>query len=287
MDPMFVNDTTDLHVPCTATALTVGIPSVVTTDIDGMGRNATNPTIGAHEISPAIGDFLPDSTMMCNSVDLMPSATGTVYAWSTGANTQNITVSATGTYYLTVTDACGNTFDDSTVVWIDSPTADFAWGVNGLQGVFNNLSTNATSYSWDFGDGNTSTEVNPIHDYTNSGTYTVILTAMNDCGGADTMSVQVTASMAGIEDQSLEDRGINVYPNPTQGDVTVDFTMLLGEDITLILTDMNGRVVYSDMISNQMGGYQKHVSLSDLSDGMYILRIDTENESITKRIVKQ
>ncbi|MEZ4923224.1 MAG: T9SS type A sorting domain-containing protein [Crocinitomicaceae bacterium] len=50
---------------------------------------------------------------------------------------------------------------------------------------------------------------------------------------------------------------------------------------------MDGRIVYFDMISNQVGGYQKQLNLSNLSDGMYFLRVDTENESITKRIVKQ
>ncbi|MCS6990735.1 MAG: PKD domain-containing protein [Chitinophagales bacterium] len=40
---------------------------------------------------------------------------------------------------------------------------------------FTNLSINGTTYLWDFGDGNTSTDVNPVHTYTNVGTYTVTL----------------------------------------------------------------------------------------------------------------
>jgi PKD repeat protein len=42
---------------------------------------------------------------------------------------------------------------------------------------FANSSQNATSYLWDFGDGTTSTDANPIHNYTNLGVYTVVLTA--------------------------------------------------------------------------------------------------------------
>ena len=56
---------------------------------------------------------------------------------------------------------------------------------------FQNQSTGATSYLWDFGDGNTSTAVNASHVYSSAGTYTVKLHAMVD---------GCTAEIIGIED---------------------------------------------------------------------------------------
>lgn len=47
---------------------------------------------------------------------------------------------------------------------------------------FNNLSSNATTYSWDFGDGNTSASALPSHTYTVAGTYTVELESSSSCG---------------------------------------------------------------------------------------------------------
>jgi len=48
---------------------------------------------------------------------------------------------------------------------------------------FQNTSTNATLYSWDFGDGTTSTDVSPIHTYNSQGLYTVTLIAdAGQCG---------------------------------------------------------------------------------------------------------
>ncbi len=48
---------------------------------------------------------------------------------------------------------------------------------------FSDLSQNTpTSWEWDFGDGNTSTEQNPIHEYTEEGIFTVSLNACNDLG---------------------------------------------------------------------------------------------------------
>ena len=58
-------------------------------------------------------------------------------------------------------------------------TADFL-GNGEFQ--FSNASNFANSFLWDFGDGTTSNELNPSHQYATSGTYTVILTAFNDCG---------------------------------------------------------------------------------------------------------
>lgn len=59
------------------------------------------------------------------------------------------------------------------------PTACFtASSTNVTVGVdvnFTNCSENAESYSWDFGDGVTSSDENPIHSYSNAGTYTVTM----------------------------------------------------------------------------------------------------------------
>lgn len=59
---------------------------------------------------------------------------------------------------------------------------------------FTDTSLNSpTSWSWDFGDGNTSTSQNPIHTYTNAGTYTVNLTATN-VYGSDNKTQQIIVS---------------------------------------------------------------------------------------------
>lgn len=65
------------------------------------------------------------------------------------------------------------------------PIASFQYEVsedNFLEVSFMNFSQNAVSYSWDFGDGNTSTEENPTHVYEEADTYEVTLTATNADG---------------------------------------------------------------------------------------------------------
>ena len=58
-------------------------------------------------------------------------------------------------------------------------------------GQFNNLSTNATSYKWDFGDRQYSTLTNPTHLYTSNGLMTVKLTAYNNNGDSSVFSRQI------------------------------------------------------------------------------------------------
>ncbi len=64
------------------------------------------------------------------------------------------------------------------------PIANFEADKNGCtQIVFKSTSINkVNSYLWNFGDGTTSTEQNPTHDYASGGNYTVSLTATNDVG---------------------------------------------------------------------------------------------------------
>lgn len=74
----------------------------------------------------------------------------------------------------------------------DPPEADFAFEVDGFNVTFADGSTgNPTSWSWSFGDGNTSLHQNPAHQYTTAGTFAVRLTVTNG-GGSSTKNQLVT-----------------------------------------------------------------------------------------------
>ena len=60
-----------------------------------------------------------------------------------------------------------------------APQAKFSYSTNGLEVTFKNQSTNAQSYSWNFGNGKTSTQKDPTITYTSAGTYSVSLVASN------------------------------------------------------------------------------------------------------------
>lgn len=92
----------------------------------------------------------------------------------------NVTLALAAALAALALAACGGT---------DPPAADFSAtptsGETPLEVTFTDSSTNEpTGWTWDFGDGQTSTEQNPTHEYAEAGTYTVTLTASND-GGSD------------------------------------------------------------------------------------------------------
>jgi len=75
--------------------------------------------------------------------------------------------------------SCG---DDEPPMSTENPIASFQFDIdadNFLQVTFTNFSQNSNSYSWDFGDGENSTDDNPVHTYAAGGTYDVVLTASN------------------------------------------------------------------------------------------------------------
>lgn len=95
------------------------------------------------------------------------------------------TYSANGNYTvcLTIADTCGGTDSTCKTVPITciAPVSNFSDSSNLLTAFFSDLSTNANSWSWDFGDGNTSTAQNPTHNYAAAGTYTVCLITSSSC----------------------------------------------------------------------------------------------------------
>ncbi|MGB3078480.1 MAG: PKD domain-containing protein [Saprospiraceae bacterium] len=75
----------------------------------------------------------------------------------------------------------------------EPPVVGFKADVAQKTATFTNLSYEATTYHWDFGDGATSSEANPVHTYTTSGLFTVVLTG-NKGNGTATSQTQITIS---------------------------------------------------------------------------------------------
>ena len=79
---------------------------------------------------------------------------------------------------------------------ITEPTANFTYSpdaVDPLKISFTNTSTDAVSYSWNFGDSSSADlTANPLHIYTAPGTYTVTLTVQNVAGVSDTVTQSIT-----------------------------------------------------------------------------------------------
>jgi len=107
------------------------------------------------------------------------------------AKTVTRTILLLGFIALIGFNACDKDDDDPKP---ENPIASFQYAIsetNFFEVTFTNFSQNATSYTWDFGDGETSTEENPVHEYAEAGTYEVVLTAENDADASATFSQSI------------------------------------------------------------------------------------------------
>ena len=112
--------------------------------------------------------------------------------------------------------------DEATV---EAPTARFNYTVdadNGLLVDFTNSSLNADTYSWDFGDGESSTEASPSHTYAADGTYDVTLTATNSGGSnsvTDQLELTSVLTLADLNDTwKIAPEASALAVGPSQGD---------------------------------------------------------------------
>jgi PKD repeat protein len=142
------------------------------------------------------------NTSSSNATDFLWQFPGGEPSSSTQPN-PTIVYATPGTYnaVLTASNGAGSTTATQTniVVINGTPTPDFIFQTGGLSAIFTNQSTNATTYLWSFGDNSTSTDVSPAHTYASTGTYTVTLVSINECGTNEvvkTVSIVGTAPVA-------------------------------------------------------------------------------------------
>ncbi len=116
----------------------------------------------------------------------------------TSSDTNGDGIIDNGTIDTAYVSANGNIIDNFPLVRVVVPVANF--NANPIKGFvplavqFTDLSQDATSISWDFGDGATSTEQNPMHTYSAAGTYTVTLSASNK-NSTESKTLQITAEV--------------------------------------------------------------------------------------------
>jgi VCBS repeat-containing protein len=183
----------------------------------GKGGSARLPATGSYTgptvtTPPCVADFTSDFTGGClpMGINFTDKSTGMISSWSWNfgdggtSTTQNpshiYTASGTYTVTLTVSGACGSNFKTkSSYITIYAPSvANFTTTPNKgnipLSVNFVDISTGTiTSWSWNFGDGTTSTAQNPpTHTYTTAATYSVTHTATGPCG-SNSVTYPVTA----------------------------------------------------------------------------------------------
>ena len=217
----------------------------VTDDDGGTAVDTATVTIADTEPTAAFS-YAPGSPSTEGPVQFTDTSVSydgiTSWNWDFGDGTPPVTVTTTttshtyasaGTYNvtLTVTETDSDTDTVSDTITVSAPNQPPVANTNGpYSGTENtSLSFNGsassdpdgtiTSYTWNFGDGNSGSGGKPTHTYVDGGTYTVTLTVEDNDGATDTVST--TADITEVNDPPIADPN-GPYSGSTGETITFD-----------------------------------------------------------------
>ncbi len=147
------------------------------------------------------------------------------------------------------------------------PTADYSYIAADELLTFTNLSVDASTYSWSFGDGGSATTKNTSHVYAASGLYNVCLTATNvydDDQECKTIDVIVSS----VQNIALQE-AINIYPSPASSFVNVEVEGQFGE-LQLSIYNNIGEIVLNTVTMNSNN---IQIDVQNLASGNYIIKM--------------
>lgn len=148
----------------------------------------------------------------------------------------------------------------------------------------NNSSGSIDNYLWDFGDNNTSDEPNPTHEYLTPGTYDVTLIVTGSCGN-DTLTQTIMASPNSVYNLSDLASEIDIYPNPTNNNFTIQFPpQLSNREVKIKLMDAVGKEFTT--ITND-GKTKLSIDVSTFPNGLFFIEMATQDFKVVKKIVVQ
>jgi gliding motility-associated-like protein len=175
--------------------------------LNGCSSSSSQSTVTVNQVTPV--SFTADQSSGCAplTVTLTSSSNSGSCVWDLGNGqtlngcTATYTFTQSGCYdisLISTSNGCTSSASENDIVCVDSnPIASFASSITIfdelVEGVnFSNLSTGASTYFWNFGDGQSSTDVNPFHTYSEvtNGAY-IELIAYSQTGCMDTAQLAI------------------------------------------------------------------------------------------------
>lgn len=82
-----------------------------------------------------------------------------------------------------------------------------------------------------------------------------------------------------------DDANLTVYPNPTTGIVNLSLAGFNGKRTTLSVVNVIGTVVYQEVLPSVDGRLNKSIDLSKMANGLYYIKLDSDDHSEIRKIV--
>lgn len=272
----------------TTTVYTSGTVTLTVTNLFGCSATEEIITVvNEPQNPPVITPSGPLEFCVGGSVTLDAGPGYASYLWSHGSTTQAVNIIESGQYTVIVLD--GNGCIDSSLVGF--PTLVTVWDPEPIVQESGDVltvtnATDFTSFQW-FLNGNpipgatsSSYDINP----TGSGNYLVCVTDGEGCEGCS--FIYEMSCCVGIEEANF-DGDVSVYPNPNNGDFTVEVELTQQRQLTIGLYDMVGKQVWLDDAIGNTSQLRKQYDIAQLPDGVYFLRVFADNQMTVYKLIKQ
>lgn len=143
---------------------------------------------------------------------------------------------------------------------------------------FKNLSSGGNLFVWDFDDGNSSSEVNPTHNYSSPGLYTVTLSVFNDstqtCNDILQKSIYVVSPLTSDIKEPKNSLGLKYF----NGQLFYDLNDQPFDEINFTIFNIEGKLLEYGVVNLKNGA----IDLSKLAKGSYVFVISNKNQTIDK-----
>ena len=257
-----------------------------------------NGCVGADTVLVAVNPN-PDATItypgvICEGEPTFTLGTATAGGvWSGGAYINSgvfdPAVAGFGPHNVTYTVTTGGCSSNSSIsITVDpKPVAIFNSQPNGLTVYFTDLSPNADTWSWNFGDGSAEIiDQNPIHHFPDNGTYQVRLIVFNECGSDTIVRALMVNKALGVDDHSISGN-IQVFPNPAADYIQLTAQQLGQAEWSMKVLDMSGKIIIQDRLYPISGELNNTIDIYTLKPGVYFIQMsDGGNKHASLKFIK-
>lgn len=250
---------------------------VIVNDQNGCNSPSNIVTITEYENPQPIINT-SGSTIFCNGENVVLS-TGvfSTYLWSVGSTESSITVSTSGTYSVTVTNAAGcsgvsNSIDIEVVPSFNTSSIIGPVNVNPFQNYNYSVTQNTgNTYTWSASNGaivnGQGTNSVTVTWNDNTSGQLMVVESNGICNDTAYLNVSIFNSIeTALQKQTL------VFPNPFRDYITIQ-SSFAGQNLHYQITDITGRLIQSGMLANNV------IDTKAIQAGMYLLILTDEKQS--------
>lgn len=227
------------------------------------------------DLGPAVGLCIGSSRWIAGPKDM------TTYKWNTNSSNDSIRVTASGKYWLKVTDLYTCSYTDTIEVNdVANPVISLRSDTTICIGdsVLLTPGSGFAAYSW-----NTTSTSESIYAK-NAGQYEVTVTDDNGCKGSASMKLDtMTCINDGIE--NLKFNALQYYPVPAKDNLHLTFEASTPDHLDIKVVDITGKTVYAASNRVFVGVNELEIEVSELTAGTYFVWLNNSNGTASLKIL--